>query len=78
MKEYDGTELTCDTFTITFGTLAEGHTIEVVIEGKITEVGTTENILKEVRIFNKLGKDVTKSCNIRKVNGILEIVDSGG
>ena len=78
MKEYDGTELTCDSFTITFGTLAEGHTIEVVIEGKITEVGTTENILKEVRIFNKLGKDVTRSCNIRKVNGILEIVESGG
>ena len=40
--------------------------------------GTFTSYFDFVKRTYKLGKDVTRSCNIRKVNGILEIVESGG
>ena len=63
-KEYDGTPLLPDGFSITGGNLKDGHSIvidEVVITGSQTEVGQSESniVLETVRIVDEDGNDVT-------------------
>ena len=73
-KVYDGTELTCDSYTNT--DLAEGDSIEddsVVVTGGQTEVGESENTPTEGHVLNKSGDDVTDCYDITYVNGTLKI-----
>ena len=72
-KTYDGKPLTNDGYTLE-GELPEGHTIEVVIEGTITNVGEEENVIVKVIIRDAEGNDVTDQfANINLENGTLTV-----
>ena len=77
IKEYDGTPLTCDSVSILFGQLVEGHVLEAHAVGSITVEGTTENVIDEttLRIVDRNGNDVTDCYKITCVAGTLEITE---
>ncbi len=74
-KKYDGTPLTNPhEYEITGGSLAEGDIIESVRnEGSQTDVGRTDNTIKDVVIKNSDGKDVTKNYAITEEKGLLRV-----
>ncbi len=72
-KVYDGSALTQDEFTHT-GNLANGHKLEVVIEGSQKNAGESENVVKSVKVKDANGKDVTKNYSFGEhVNGTLKV-----
>lgn len=72
-KEYDGTPLTSNTLmSVVLSDLIEGHKLEGITEGSITNVGTTINHLLEVRILQD-EVDVTENYDITYLDGTLEI-----
>lgn len=71
-KEFDGTELTCNTFHYQ-GILADGHWIECSIVGSITMFGETDNIVEYVIIRDSYGNDVSSNYNISTRSGKLKI-----
>ncbi len=78
VKNNQGQTLTDDSFTITSGSLLEGHRIEkVVINGSQTGVGRSVNEITTVIIVDENGKPVNDLYNIKKVNGELILVDPG-
>ncbi len=78
VKNNQGQTLTDDSFTITSGSLLEGHRIEkVVINGSQTGVGRSLNEITTVIIVDENGKPVNDLYNIKKVNGELILVDPG-
>ncbi|MBQ4011077.1 MAG: hypothetical protein II602_00880, partial [Erysipelotrichales bacterium] len=58
-KVYDGTPLTEDGFKVEGLEEFEGLTVEAVIEGSITDVGTEDNTVVSIKIYDKDGNDVT-------------------
>lgn len=70
-KEYDGRPLTNSNYD--FGELLPGHTIEVTITGKQTEVGESDNTVSEVLIYDENHKDVTKNYDIKIHEGTLRV-----
>ncbi|MDE7265481.1 MAG: hypothetical protein K2N52_04335, partial [Clostridia bacterium] len=74
-KEYDGTPLTNSGWWISFGTLAEGHKIEVNVTGSLTEAGEAENTIGNCKIVDANGKDVTANYNIKYACGTLTVID---
>ena len=84
-KMYDGTELTCPTYTYDKGYdygLASGmygQKIELTVDGKITFVGQTYNTIKQDEYGNDIinifdgAKNVTSNYNITTEYGILEV-----
>ena len=71
-KVYDGTELTCDTYTNS--ELAEGDSYEsVTVTGSRTWVGESENISSEAIIVNANGENGTYCYNIGYVSGTLKV-----
>ncbi len=75
-KEYDGTPLTDDHYTVDSTTkVALNQTMSVVIDGEITEVGKTENSIVEI-VITANGVDVTANYEITKREGILEVTPS--
>lgn len=78
VKNNQGQTLTDDSFTITSGSLLEGHRIEkVVINGSQTGVGRSVNEITTIIIVDENGKPVNDLYNIKKVNGELILVDPG-
>ena len=78
VRNDEGQTLTDDSFTITSGSLLEGHRIEkVVINGSQTGVGKSVNEISSINIVDKNGKSVNYLYNIKKVNGQLILVDTG-
>ncbi|MBP5462611.1 MAG: hypothetical protein J6Y20_10855, partial [Lachnospiraceae bacterium] len=72
-KEYDGTELTSDTYTLT-GSLDEGDTIvSVDFDGSQTKAGTSENTPSNAKIVNAKGEDVTYKYSIEYEAGELTV-----
>ena len=74
-KPYDGKPLTCDSVSILFGQLVEGHVLEAHAVGSITVEGTTKNTIDEktLRILDKDGNDVTECYKITCLEGVLEV-----
>lgn len=71
--EYDGTALTCATFSITSSNkLAANQTLSATTFGTITNVGTTENVIVTCKILAS-GVDVTSNYSITSKAGTLEI-----
>ena len=78
VKNNQGQTLTDDSFTITSGSLLEGHRIEkVVINGSQTGVGRSVNEITTVIIVDENGNPVNDLYNIKRVNGELILVDPG-
>ena len=77
IREYDGTPLTNDEVTVTFGELCEGDTLIADTVGSITDVGTVENHVDtdSVRIVNSVGKDVTENYLVTAISGKLTVTE---
>ena len=72
-KVYDGTALTCATFSITSSNkLAANQTLSATTFGTISNVGTTENVIVTCKVFAS-GIDVTSNYSITSKAGTLEI-----
>ena len=74
IKVYDGSPLTAYRYTVTWGSLVDGHTDEAVIDGSIIEIGSTENIITVVVIRDASGADVTGNYKITTVAGQLTVI----
>ena len=74
-KPFDGTPLTCDSVSILFGQLVNGHKLEAHTTGSITVEGVTKNVIDEktLRILDEHGNDVTDCYKITCIDGTLEI-----
>lgn len=79
VKNYDGTTLTNDDYSISGGSLAKGHSIKsVTIVGSQTGVGYSPNEITNVVIVDAEGNDVTAYYNITLEKGRLIAVDGSG
>ena len=75
-KEYDGTPLISNGYTITEGSLAEGdyvYSCIIRIEQERIEVGRSECIPDEIVICNGKGQDVTRNYSIIYEEGMLRV-----
>ena len=71
-KEYDGTPLINEGFTVTSGSIVLGQTSVVIQNTSITNVGVTPNTLV-LEIRDTQNQDVTSNYDITYVEGTLEI-----
>ena len=72
-KEYDGTELTKNTYTYTDGVLLSGDMLEATITGSQKFVGSSNNAVSNVKVTRN-GEDITSNYTIgTHVNGVLEV-----
>lgn len=69
-KEYDKTELTCDTYQVS--NIIEGHTYTLDTTGSITNYGTSINVVSNVNIFNDT-ENISYMYNIITNTGTLNI-----
>ncbi|MBR5708847.1 MAG: InlB B-repeat-containing protein [Oscillospiraceae bacterium] len=70
-KTYDGKPLTKDEFTV--DGLPSGYTVEAVIDGSQTVVGTIDNVIVSYVVKDKLGIDKTSSFNVTTEKGTLKV-----
>jgi hypothetical protein len=71
-REFDGTPLTCEEYTIKKGVLKKGHKLEVTYGASQTEVGWIENVAS-VKVKDALGVDVTNHYKIETLPGKLTV-----
>ena len=75
-KEYDGTELTKNTYTNTDGVLLPGDMLEVKITGSQKFVGSSNNAVSNVKVMRN-GEDITSNYTYgTHVNGVLEVTSA--
>jgi len=78
-KPYDGTALTCLTYTLSSGSagsaLVAGDTIAVTLAGAQTERGRSSNEVRSVKIVDAIGKDVTDNYAVAYVSGELSVTN---
>lgn len=75
-KEYDGTELTKNTYTYTDGVLLPGDMLEATITGSQKFVGSSNNAVSNVKVTRN-GEDITSNYTIgTHVNGVLEVTSA--
>jgi hypothetical protein len=73
-KVYDGSALTCESYELLEGMLAEGHVIaKCEFSGMQTEIGRSENLILSVTIRDAEGKDVTSNYAIELQAGKLVV-----
>ena len=60
-------------WAITSGALLEGHTIEVVLDGYIDDLGRCDSSIESVIIRSADGTDVTKCYGITYVDGEMSV-----
>ena len=71
-KEYDGTPLSNNDWSLTKGVLGQDHIIEMVFTGSQLDAGTSKNTA-DIKIKTVNGKDVTKNYNITFKPGTLAV-----
>ena len=75
-KEYDGTELTKNTYTNTDSVLLPGDMLEVKITGSQKFVGSSNNTVSNVKVMRN-GEDITSNYTMgTHVNGVLEVTSA--
>lgn len=75
-KEYDGTELTKNTYTYTDGVLLPGDMLEATITGSPKFVGSSNNAVSNVKVMRN-GEDITSNYTMgTHVNGVLEVTSA--
>ena len=75
-KSYDGTALVRAVSTVGLGQLLPIHSVTATVEGSQTFVGSSKNVVKDVKISTLLGgDDVTGNYKITPVDGTLTITD---
>ncbi len=79
VRNDSGETLTDDSFTISEGSLMDGHRIErVVINGSQTGAGRSLNEISDITIVDENGNEVNDQYNIETVDGELILVDATG
>lgn len=71
-ETYDGSPLT-GSYSLTSGSLRSGDYLDVSLSGSITNVGSTGNIITDVKVFDASDVDVTNLYAITEVDGTLTI-----
>ena len=71
-RAYDGTPLTCESFSVTGGQLAQGHSISASFGASVTQVGKVQNKMS-VAVFDAEKKDVTANYAVTVTDGLLEV-----
>lgn len=75
-KVYNGTELTKNTYTNTDGVLLPGDMLEVKITGSQKFVGTSNNVVSNVKVMRN-GEDITSNYTMgTHVNGTLTVTSA--
>ena len=75
-KEYDGTELTKNTYTNNNEVLLSGDMLEVTITGSQKFVGSSTNTVSNVKV-KRNGEDITSNYTMgTHVNGVLEVTSA--
>ena len=75
-KEYDGTELTKNTYIYTDSVLLPGDMLEVKITGSQKFVGSSNNAVSNVKVMRN-GEDITSNYTMgTHVNGVLEVTSA--
>ena len=75
-KVYDGAELTKNTYTYTDGVLLSGDMLEATITGSQKFVGSSNNVVSNVKVTRN-GEDITSNYTIgTHVNGVLEVTSA--
>jgi len=75
-KYYDNLPLENPTYKYTEGVIAPGDSLVVIVEGSITDVGSTENVVVEYYVIRD-GVDVTANYTFGEIyNGLLEVLYS--
>lgn len=79
-KVYDGKPLEAHSYTISKGSLVEGHYIDpqsIVYFDSQTNVGLSPNTIMEryIRILDRYGNDVTENYFVSTVDGVLEVIE---
>ena len=74
-KDFDGTALTKDSFTVTSGSVLSGHTVTATVNGSQTKAGSSANKIddRSVKVTDSKGKNVTGLYSIRLVDGTLTV-----
>ena len=73
-RQYNGTALTNNGYSITSGKLTEGDKIDsITVTGSQLDVGSRANVPSNAKIVNKDGEDVTKGYKITYANGTLTV-----
>ncbi len=75
-KEYNKENpepLSDSTVTISMGELVNGHTFTAFVDGLCTQIGTVDNVIMDIRIYDEKGKDVTDNYNPSYINGKLTL-----
>ena len=75
-KAFDDTELTKNTYTYTDGVLLSGDMLEVTITGSQKFVGSSNNVVSNVKVVRN-GEDITSNYTMgTHVNGVLEVTSA--
>lgn len=75
-KVYDGNELTKNTYTYTDGVLLTGDILEATITGSQKFVGTSNNVVSNVKVMRN-GEDITSNYTMgTHVNGTLTVTSA--
>lgn len=75
-KAFDDTELTKNTYTYTNGVLLSGDMLEATITGSQKFVGSSNNIVSNVKVMRN-GEDITSNYTMgTHVNGVLEVTSA--
>ena len=75
-KPYDGTDLTKDTYTYTDGVLLTGDTLEATITGSQKFVGSSNNVVSNVKVVRD-GEEITSNYTMgTHVEGTLEVTSA--
>ena len=74
-KEYDGTALTKDSFSLSSGSLVSGHSVSAKVSGSQTAAGSSANkiVADSVKITDGSGRDLTEMYSVRLVDGTLTV-----
>jgi hypothetical protein len=75
-KVYDGTPLTCSTWSLTSGSLVAGHVLSLTTKGSQTEVGVGYNSVDSWSVTDAHGKDRTGNYALIPVFGLLTVTRS--
>ena len=73
-KKYDGTPLSSEEYSFEQGELMEGHRVAVCeTVGEQTEIGRSDNIIRQILIVDANGEDVTSNYSIKLLSGKLKV-----
>ena len=75
-KVFDGTELTKNTYAYTDNVLVSGDMLEATITGNQKYVGSSNNVVSNVKVMRN-GEDITSNYTMgTHVNGVLEVTSA--